>query len=504
MIQKNDYLLSIDLSDAFLHIALHPDSRRFLRLKWRSQVYQYSTAAFGLATIPFIFTKICRPILEWARSQGMRISAYLDDWILVAKTKEQALQQGKQVVEQLQKLGWIVNFKKSVLQPTQQLEHLGFSLNTKTMQASLPPKKLRDLRRSIKQILDHPQRQTPRVLHSITMRIQAATFAIFPARLYTRHLLYYKNQTVKSDKDWDLPVAMDQASLEELQWWYHNLKKWNGRSFLPTTPTETVYVDASNTGWGCSWKHQKASGYWTHEEASQSINWRELAAAFFALKTFQIPTNSTILIRTDNTTSLSYINNHGGTRSLPMLELATQVWNWCIQHNIMIQAQHIKEPMANPSACLPANQPNVGTLLDRPLRRQDNQVVTKVRVLATGSGRYPYGCIYDPMEHLDKAIHKPTLEPDLSRPTQDSTGETSSSLPSSTVLAERYLVPSSTTAGSYLTLDASPRHNSNDLSQDPSPSDSSELDALRVAIIRDQLLKVNLNEQAIEDLLAQK
>jgi hypothetical protein len=36
------------------------------------------------------------------------------------------------------------------------------------------------------------------------MRIQAATFAIFPARLYTRHLLYYKNQMVKTEADWDL------------------------------------------------------------------------------------------------------------------------------------------------------------------------------------------------------------------------------------------------------------------------------------------------------------
>ncbi|GAN05150.1 hypothetical protein MAM1_0083c04619 [Mucor ambiguus] len=58
MIKPNDYLVSIDLSDAFLHIGLHQESRRFLRLKWKNQVYQYCTTAFDLAsTSPFIFTK---------------------------------------------------------------------------------------------------------------------------------------------------------------------------------------------------------------------------------------------------------------------------------------------------------------------------------------------------------------------------------------------------------------------------------------------------------------
>ncbi|CEP09959.1 hypothetical protein, partial, partial [Parasitella parasitica] len=60
MIQPNDYLVSIDLSDAFLHVGLHPDSRKYLRLKWKDQVYQYCTTAFGLTTSPFVFTKVCK------------------------------------------------------------------------------------------------------------------------------------------------------------------------------------------------------------------------------------------------------------------------------------------------------------------------------------------------------------------------------------------------------------------------------------------------------------
>jgi hypothetical protein len=74
----------------------------------------------------------------------------LDDWVLAESTKQLAIQQVQTVMALLQQLGWMVNFKKSVSTPTQQFEHLSFVLNTHTMTASLPMKKLRDIRRSIK------------------------------------------------------------------------------------------------------------------------------------------------------------------------------------------------------------------------------------------------------------------------------------------------------------------------------------------------------------------
>ncbi|KAG1434358.1 hypothetical protein G6F55_014553 [Rhizopus delemar] len=48
----------------------------------------------------------------------------------------------------------------------------------------------------------------------------------------------------------------------------------------------------------------------------------------------------------------------------------------------------------------------MGPVLDRPLCRQDNQVVTKLRVLASGSGRYPHGCLHSTMDELDEAFRK--------------------------------------------------------------------------------------------------
>ncbi|KAG0755157.1 hypothetical protein G6F24_012020 [Rhizopus arrhizus] len=502
MIKPNDYLVSIDLSDAFLHIGLHQDSRRYLRFKWRDQVYQYRTTAFGLASSPYVFTKVCRPILHYFRSQGYRISAYLDDWILAANSKQLAIQQAQAVLALLQQLGWIVNYKKSVLTPTQQLEHLGFLLNTRTMMASLPLKKLRDIRRSIKQILDKPSRQTPRTVHSLTMRIQAATFAIFPARLYTRHLLYFKNQVVKSDTDWDRLRPLDQASKEELRWWYDNLKKWNGRSLLPSTPTQTIYVDASNTGWGCSLGKQRAHGYWAPEEAAQSINWRELKAD-------RQHNQPVVYQQTGGNTVAPFNESRNGSLELVS---STQHYDSSSTHQRDLQQNSrygvspniLQEPMANNSNSIPTDSTTMGSVLDRPLCRQDNQVVTKLRVLASGSGRYPYGCLHSTMDELDEAFRKSPMESDISGSEQDTSREASSSGNGGTVLAECSMVSSVTTDGSFTPSNANTSNSSNNMSQNTSPSTTQELDAIRVAIIRNKLESQHLNKHAVSDLLRQR
>ena len=38
---------------------------------------------------------------------------------------------------------------------------------------------------------------------------------------------------------------------------------------------------------------------------------------------------------------MSYINNHGGTRSLPLGLLATTIWDMCLARGLRLLAQHI-------------------------------------------------------------------------------------------------------------------------------------------------------------------
>ena len=77
-----EWVASIDLSDAYLHIPIHPHSRKYLRFCHRSQVFQFTSLPFGLATAPQVFTMIVKEVKFMALSKGLRLHQYLDDWLI--------------------------------------------------------------------------------------------------------------------------------------------------------------------------------------------------------------------------------------------------------------------------------------------------------------------------------------------------------------------------------------------------------------------------------------
>ena len=81
-------------------------------------------------------------------------------------------------------------------------------------------------------------------------------------------------------------------------------------------------------------------GPWSVQEKTYHINCLELLAATLALKTFmKNKTGLLVLLKIDNTTAVAYINNQGGTVSKTLVTLTKELWMWCLERNIHIQAQ---------------------------------------------------------------------------------------------------------------------------------------------------------------------
>ena len=49
----------------------------------------------------------------------------------------------------------------------------------------------------------------------------------------------------------------------------------------------------------------------------------------------------TIFLRLDNVTAVTFINRIGGTHSKPLCQLALALWEWCIQRNLFLVAEHL-------------------------------------------------------------------------------------------------------------------------------------------------------------------
>ena len=121
-----EWVASIDLSDAYLHIPIHPSSRKYLRFCYKAQVFQFTSLPFGLATAPQVFTMIVKEVKLMALSRGLRIHQYLDDWLIRSQSQEEAQVNTQAVVELTQSLGWIINQEKSELKPTQVFSFVGY------------------------------------------------------------------------------------------------------------------------------------------------------------------------------------------------------------------------------------------------------------------------------------------------------------------------------------------------------------------------------------------
>ncbi len=103
----------------------------------------------------------------------------------------------------------------------------------------------------------------------------------------------------------------------------------------------TLATDASLTGWGAVMSGHPARGLWRGHLAWH-INRLEMLAVFQALKYF-LPDlrGHQVLVCTDNTAVVSYINHQGGLRSRHLYRLAHQILVWAQGKLLSLRAVYI-------------------------------------------------------------------------------------------------------------------------------------------------------------------
>ena len=171
--------------------------------------------------------------------------------------------------------------------------------------------------------------------------LKDAYFSVAPLHLRALQILLI--QTLRDHQfDYNCPVFLNPQSRAELTWWLNNLPKVNGSPVSPPPPNLTILSDASMQGWRATCQGKSTNGKWFSQESIQHINLLVLKAAFLALKTFlKDQSHKVVLLKLDNSTAVAYLNNKGGTHSVPLMSLTLEIWTWCLQRNILISAQHV-------------------------------------------------------------------------------------------------------------------------------------------------------------------
>ena len=97
-----------------------------------------------------------------------------------------------------------------------------------------------------------------------------------------------------------------------------------------------------NEGWGAHLDQNSTKGLWSDREKRLHIYVLELKAVSLALRDFKDQCqNQTVLVATDNSTVVPYINKQGGTHSAEMCALLWKIMTWGHHYPITLKARHV-------------------------------------------------------------------------------------------------------------------------------------------------------------------
>ena len=354
--RTGDYMCSLDVRHAYFHFSLHPAYQQLHRFRALSPTddtttdtgfYEFTSMCFGLAPSPLLYTRLCRGIASHLRKRyGVRFVYYLDDWCILGRDAEECSRHTALVACCLQQLGFVLHSKKCELTPKQHgPEFLGMSPDFRPahMVMRLPKRKRYDIRRGCSSLLSAPSSRlfSSRQLSRLLGKLVAAREGVKHAMLRARSLQRLQ-QSALTAAGWDTPsVGISSEARIDLQWWVDTMSQPTACEIKLLEHELTIDHDASPWGWGAYLKDRPAGGLFTPAERRRSQNARELTGLVYALRSYERTISGRcVLIQTDNTTVMTYVNREGG-RSRLLSRMMEDLLRWCADRSISLRAVHL-------------------------------------------------------------------------------------------------------------------------------------------------------------------
>jgi ribonuclease HI len=222
------------------------------------------------------------------------------------------------------------------------LEYLGFIFDSTQMTIFLPNRKREHLGKLLNEVLSSPTQTIEKAAILIGTLI-AACPAVPYSLIHTRQLEIEKIAALlESEGKFSAKMVFSNSSIEEIKWWLKVIP--NAINPIRSDRFDHILsTDASLTGWGaCLDNNSITRGFWSVDERKLHINPLELKGTLNALKSFLSNTNNCqVLIKTDSTTAMSYINKFGGVRSEQNHKIASEIWEWCENRRIWLIATYL-------------------------------------------------------------------------------------------------------------------------------------------------------------------
>ena len=314
-------MAKFDVETAYRNIAIHPDDRFLLGLKWRGKFYVDLALPFGLCSAPFIFNSVA-DMVEWILLNSHHVSDllhYLDDFITAGPPQSSLCDQNlRSVITVCKRLGLPLHPNKCI-GPSTSLTVLGIELDSIQQIARLPDDKLLALKEMVQSWL--PRRWcNRRELESLIGHLHHAAKVIWPGRTFLRRMI----DLLCCFRNKDHPIRLNREFHLDLQWWQLFLSSWNGVGFwlypgmMASSDLEVTSDAAGSLGYGAYFRGHWFYGPWAPTQAQQSIAYKELFPVVVAAHLWGSQwSKKHVLFRSDNEAVVAILSTR--TSKVPVL-----------------------------------------------------------------------------------------------------------------------------------------------------------------------------------------
>ena len=332
----------LDLSDAYFHIPISLASRKFLRFVWNNKVYQFLAVPFGLAVAPQVFTRVFQTVIAHLHTLSIQAHSYLDDSLLKEFDSEILSRHTFLFIRLLLDLGFLISWKKSQILPSQDFLFLGEHYRTDLGLIFPPEEKFQSLCQKILIFSNSPS-VTARQFSQLLGFLNSLADVVPLGRLHIRPLQFFLQEHWDSASQvWEALVPILPVVLPHLDWWTRRENVLTGVALLHPVPSLTLYTDSSLQGWGAFLEGKSASGVWSLVQQQEHINLLEMRAVLLALQHFKtLLVSKAVVLATDNTTVVAYLQNQGGTRCHALFLLCKEILLLCLLSHIHLVVRHI-------------------------------------------------------------------------------------------------------------------------------------------------------------------
>ena len=188
------FLAKLDLSQAYRSVRIHPSNFSATGLKWTFAGDDAPTylvdrrLPFGARRSPEIFHELGQAVRRIMASKGYPdIIVYLDDFLIVAHSKEECRKTLQVLMETVRRLGFGINYNK-VAGPSQRLTFLGIMLDTVSMTMELPEEKCQEIKDLLHQVYQR-RKIKRRELQSLVGKLSWASQCVQGGRTFIRRLI---------------------------------------------------------------------------------------------------------------------------------------------------------------------------------------------------------------------------------------------------------------------------------------------------------------------------